>query len=213
MTDEVKFIFKTLLKVPIMIMVAYAILNIFAFFFIYFKALGTSYVVMQTAVENNYLPPAELTQLYDYVNNWNNIEMVENAGIVIYDPDPTSDVATITGSNSATYEIMTSISDTTPHYGPEDARTRKQYGGTVTCGVACDYVLIWPLSHRETLEGADLDSSGDETGVNGMEGTASTSFKNSSDLDAMRDSKRSPFRIKLTYTVPGLRYYPDMLTY
>lgn len=215
MTDEVKFIFKSLLKVPIMIMVSYAILNIFAFFFIYFKALGTSYVVMQTAVENNYLPPAELTQLYDYVNSWNSIRMVENAGIVVYDPNPNNDVATIDSSNTeAEYKLMGAIDDTNAQYGPNDARTRKQYGGTVTCGVACDYVFIWPLSHRETLEGADLDSAGtDTTGVNGVSGTNSTSFKNSTDLEAMRESKRSPFRIKLTYTVPGLRYYPDMLTY
>ena len=51
MSDEVKFIFKTLLKVPVIIVVSFLILNIFAFFFIYFKVLGLSYVVMQTAVK------------------------------------------------------------------------------------------------------------------------------------------------------------------
>ena len=36
MNESVKFIFKTLLKVPVFILVAYAIFNLFAFSFSYF---------------------------------------------------------------------------------------------------------------------------------------------------------------------------------
>ena len=54
MTDGVKFIFKTLIKVPVYIVAAFGIFNIFAFCFIYFRLLGVSYVVQQTAIENTY---------------------------------------------------------------------------------------------------------------------------------------------------------------
>ena len=69
MSDGVKFIFKTLLKVPIIILVTYAIFNAFAFSLSYFKILGFSYVAMQTAVENNYLPTQELNTLTTYLTD------------------------------------------------------------------------------------------------------------------------------------------------
>lgn len=203
MQDEVKFIFKTLLKVPIIILVSFFILNIFAFFFIYFKVLGTSYVVMQVAVENNYLPTSELVELYNYVNEWNNIPMCSNASIVVYDD----------GTNVYS---MANASDTSATYGDNDARTRKQYGKTVTCGVTCDYTLIWPLSYRETIAGAELDAVGgstDTAGVDGLNGNNFNGFKDSTELDQMRQDKQSHIPITITYTVPGLKYYPDMLTY
>ena len=53
MAENVKFIFKTLIKVPIIIFVTYFIVNLFAFTVSYFRLLGVSYVVLQTAIENN----------------------------------------------------------------------------------------------------------------------------------------------------------------
>ena len=204
MSDEVKFIFKTLIKVPIMIFVAYVILNIFAFFFIYFKALGMSYVIMQTAVENNYLPTTELRTLYSTINGWNNgqpngIPMVENASIVL-------------DYNGNTPVVMTNINDTSPS-GTDDARYRRQYGKNVTCGLTLNYTIIWPLSHRETLEGADLDSTGDTVGVGGFNGGGAAVTTDTNRLRQLRERKAFTFPITLTYTVPGLKYYPDMLTY
>ena len=82
MTDSVKFIFKTLIKVPIFIFVAFFILNIFSIAFIYFKMLGLSYVVMQTAVENNYLPDSEVSMILTYLNDISNgiVELKNNGG-------------------------------------------------------------------------------------------------------------------------------------
>lgn len=201
MSDEVKFIFKTLIKVPIMIFVAYVILNIFAFFFIYFKALGMSYVVMQTAVENNYLPTSELQTIYNYVDSWNDIAMVEDAKIVIYD-------------DGTTIHTMNSLGDTAATYGENDARQRKQYGKNVTCGVTLNYTIVWPLSHRETLVGADLDiNSADNTGVGGFNGNGAAVNSDTKRLEELRERKAYQFPITITYTVPGLKYYPDMLTY
>ena len=192
MEGGVKFIFKTLLKVPIIIFTSFFILNVFAFFFIYFKALGTSYVVMQVAVENNYLPPSELTTLYNYVNDWNTIPMVNNASIIVYND----------GTNIYT---MTSPSDTAVAYGDSDARYRKQYGKTVTCGVRCEYTMVWPLDYRETTV--------NEAGVNGLDGNNFQGFKSEAELAQARQDKLFTFPIEISYTVPGLKYYPDMLTY
>ena len=203
MSDEVKFIFKTLFKVPVIIFVSFFILNIFAFFFIYFKVLGASYVVMQTAVENNYLPRAELNQLVNYVCDWNSIPMVSNAGIVIDKNERYVDASNID----------------TLSYSENDARRRQQYGGTVTCGARADYVLVWPLSYRETMEGAGYDSvaaqTGDNVGVNGWDNSSPTfnGFKSEDDLQQMREEKQTGITISLYYTVPGLKYYPDLLTY
>jgi hypothetical protein len=192
MSDSVKFIFKTLLKVPIIIFVSFFILNIFAFFFIYFKVLGTSYVVMQVAVENNYLPASELMTLYDYVDEWNDIPMVNNASIIVYDDG--TDIYT-----------MQHHADTDAVYGDLDARTRKQYGKTVTCGVRCEYTMVWPLDYRETTV--------NEAGVNGLNGNNFQGFKSEAELEQAREDKLFTFPIEISYTVPGLKYYPDMLTY
>lgn len=86
MADNVKFIFKTLLQVPIIVFFCYLIFNIFAFAHSYFQALGLSYVVMQTAVENNYIPDQEMSTLRTYANSLGS-EMANNYQIVAYCSD------------------------------------------------------------------------------------------------------------------------------
>lgn len=203
MSDEVKFIFKTLFKVPVIIFVSFFILNIFAFFFIYFKVLGASYVVMQTAVENNYLPTAELNQLINFVSEWNDIPMVayDSAGIVV-------------GIDSTGEDVYVNNKEHLPDkvsYADKDARVRQQYGGTVTCGVRAEYKLVWPLDYKETTL--------NETGVNGL-GIENNEnfgefqgFKDEEELAEDRAKKDGDLTISISYTVPGLKYYPDLLTY
>lgn len=161
MSDSVKFIFKTLIKVPCYIMVAYFILNIFAFAHTYFKMLGLSYVVMQTAVENNYIPDTELNQLNNYIQNQTTAFCV-NPNIVISD------------------------------------NTRKQYGATVEVGVTYDFRMIWPLIPIE----ADEDFTGQET--DGIE--------NWNNSVATIDNDKGWNTVSIMYTVPGLKYYPDLST-
>lgn len=74
----VKFIFKTLVKVPIYILVSYLIFNVFAFGLSYFKMLGLSYVAMQTAVENNFIPDSEKASLEAYMNDTLETEILSN---------------------------------------------------------------------------------------------------------------------------------------
>lgn len=190
MEDEVKFIFKTLIKVPCLIFIAYFIMNVFFFFFVYFKVLGVSYVVMQTAVENNYLPTQELNTLLDYVDTLNDIPMVDNSAKIVVRADGFG------------------INSSDPNAGgiPEgDARLRRQYGGTVTCGVSCGFHLIWPLSYHETTV--------DNKGVKGLNDSTFSGFADKNTLRDRRNDKKSNDIIKITYTVPGLKYYPDLRTH
>lgn len=78
MDGTVKFIFKTLIKVPIYILVSYLIFNIFAFGLSYFKMLGLSYVAMQTAVENNFIPDTEKASLENYMQNTLETDILQN---------------------------------------------------------------------------------------------------------------------------------------
>lgn len=190
MSDEVKFIFKTLIKVPCIIMVAFFILNIFSFFFIYFKALGMSYVVMQTAVENNYLPTTELNQLVKSVNGWTNIKAVQDAGIIVGN----------TNNDNSIIHNQSEISSKA--HVADDARKKKQYGKDVTCGVYCRYQIIWPLDVRAQTK--------DEKGVVGLSDEKFSGFKSEKDLEKARDKRAGTLDIKIQYTVPGLKYYPDM---
>lgn len=185
MEDGVKYIFKTLIKVPVFIVAAYFIFNIFAFCFIYFKMLGASYIVMQTAVENNYLPTTELTTLHNYINQFNDIAMVSNAAIVVGNDG--ADIVVYDGTNN----------DPTVPEGANnsDARRKTQYGHNVTVGVTCRFLPVWPLQHGKvaglTGEGDDTDYVGDPT------------------TDMVVDIESN--NITITYNVPGLKYYPDLL--
>lgn len=78
MSDSVKFIFRIILKVPILIVIAYAIFNAFGFGVSYFRMLGLSYVALQTAVENNYIPPDEESSLNRYMQNNLSTDILQN---------------------------------------------------------------------------------------------------------------------------------------
>ena len=69
MSDSVKMVFKTLIKIPIIIMISYLIANILFFSISYFKILGVSYIVMQTAIKNNFIPATEQQTLETYMNS------------------------------------------------------------------------------------------------------------------------------------------------
>ena len=171
MADNVKFIFKTLLKVPIIIFVIYAVFNVFAFSLSYFKILGFSYVAMQTAVENSYIPEQEMNTLENYLFSLQT-EMLDSATLL---------VDTGGGTN-----------------------TKVQYGTPITVTVSAHYRFIWPLMpHEQKSNGVVAE------GMNGQ--TAGRQL-----TDAELDQKREEIaanpnnNIVISYTVPGLKYYPDL---
>ncbi len=78
MSDSIKFIFKTIIKVPIIVIIAYVIFNVFGFGLSYFKMLGLSYVALQTAVENNFIPPDEQRTMERYMSNELETDILQN---------------------------------------------------------------------------------------------------------------------------------------
>ena len=84
MSSSLRFIFKTLIKIPFIIMMSYFIANLFFFSLFYFKFLGVSYSVMNTGMENNYIPPNELAILKDTIEKIDNdSELIKDAKIVV----------------------------------------------------------------------------------------------------------------------------------
>lgn len=171
MQDGVKFIFKTLIKVPVIILVVYAVFNLFAFSFSYFRLLGFSYVAMQTAVENNYIPESEYSTLTAYLESLDTA-MLDNL-------------------------TLTCESD--------GGNKKVQYGTPVTVTVSAHYRFIWPLMPAEqTSTGVAADG----FDGNGDSGT----WLNDAQLDAKRAAYENNIKnnITISYTVPGLKYYPDL---
>lgn len=201
MAENVKFIFKSLIKVPIFILVAFFIFNIFTFFFIYFKMLGISYVVMQTAVENNYLPQQELTTLNKYMKNLNKISYVENAHVVV--DNDTSGATLYNGSGSYLDEKGNAKALASDGH---NSVTRRQYGNYIVTGVYCKYRIIWPLQYVETMHDTNAGVAGTNSNNNNTVETSNTTLAN-----RRKDSKHAVMiPIKLVYTIPGLKYYPDL---
>lgn len=158
MNDSVKFIFRTLLRVPIIILVSYLIFNLFAFTFTYFRLLGYSYVAMQTVVENNFIPPDELNTLTDYLNSL-------ETGIV----------------SNLSVTCDTDISS------PDENNIKVQYGTPIKVTVSAKYTWVFPL-------------------VN----TAASGPDDSAHADGLVYNENDNNNIVISYTVPGLKYYPDL---
>lgn len=182
MSDSVKFIFKTLTKIPIIIMVFYFVFNIFAFSFTYFRLLGLSYVVMQTAVENNFIPQEELITLQNYLDSISNTGVIDNVGLVLEDPD---------------------------NPGIDDATVKRQYGMPVTVGVTAHYKFIWPLTPKDQLKNTDEEF----IGYGSNQNSAFSGFADDKTLQDRRleYEKNENNNINITYTIPGLKYYPDLV--
>lgn len=171
MNDEIKFIFKSLIKVPVTIMISFAVFNAFAFGLTYFKLLGFSYVVMTTAVENNYIPAQEYNTLNNYLQSIASTGVVDNAKII----------------------------------SPGSGVGKQQYGAPVTVGVTAHYRFIWPLTPKQQLQSESDQFAGTDSSV-------FSSYADDSTLQARRQEieDNTKNNITITYTVPGLKYYPDL---
>lgn len=195
MQDDVKFIFKSLIKVPVIIFEVYFVFNIFCLMFIFFKTLGYSYVVMQTVVENNYVPAQEVQSLDNQLRELRKIQFVggdENnyalAHIVIDGESVNPGNVTGNGKN-----------------------TRTQYGTVKQCGVTVMYTIQWPL--RPDEQTSDYKNGGiGARAVDGLNAGQSVSYASGQDMENRRNDHWHTVRlpITITYKVPGLQYYPDL---
>ena len=182
MTEEVKGIFKVLIKIPIIIMVSYFIFNIFTFTYSYFKLLGLSYVVVQTGIENNFIPEQEANTLVSYAESMESKLLPE----VVIGCDVTA------GSGATSFHRDISAADASGY------NYKVQYGTPITVSVSAKYTFILPFINTESREvnGDTVDKAYDGLEYNEVDSSESS-------------TTGSDYNIVISYTIPGLKYYPD----
>lgn len=184
MSDGVKFIFKTLIKVPFIICVSFFIFNIFAFTVSYFRIVGASNTLQQAIMDNNYLVESDYDTFEGYTEMLktkclDNIQIIVDTDGNDYDPK---------------------------HY--QEHNDRKQYGHVITCGITARFKPIIPLIYTETLEDGKVKGYGStETGASG--GT-----KTGTELERLRKEKNKDAEGNITVVtkVVGMQYYSDKAT-
>lgn len=184
MSDGVKFIFKTLIKVPFIIFVSFFIFNIFAFTVSYFRIVGASNTLQQAIMDNNYLVDSDRTTFNTYIENLRtncltDIQLIVDTDGNDYDPE---------------------------HY--QEHNKRKQYGHVITCGITARFKPIIPLIYTETLEDGKVRGYGSTyTGASG--GT-----KTDAQLQEAREKKNKDAEGNITVVtkVVGMQYYSDLAT-
>lgn len=210
MEGGVKFIFKTLIKIPCIIVVCYFFFNLFSFSLTYFKMMGASYAIMQVSMENNYLPDAELKSLNNYVQQFNSEkrrsqddeyvangkEMVTDIKIIVETDDGTD--VTLAGYNESngTNEVT---NDT-------NVNKRRQYGKQIAYGLSYTYNWIWPLSFG-------MFQTNGQTGVAGygdIKGTTNVRSRAQYIQSQHNNDLEQRGTIKFIHRVPGLQYYSDL---
>ncbi len=190
MSDGVKMIFKTLLKIPAIIAVSYIIFNIIFMLVFYFKFLGLSYTVMQTCMESNFIPERERVAIQSGLDDiCNNSNLISNAYVAVYDTSRR-------GSNNAYVPTRPNASN----------NRRTQYGSSKTIGIHYDYTWIWPLMPQEYGVHATEVHAGDDIGNLSNNST----IYNDGTLNSLRESKKRVLPFDIYYTVPGLQYYADL---
>lgn len=178
---SVGFIFKTLVKVPIYIMVGFTMLNILAFTISYFRIVGASYTLQQTVMDNNFLTQSDLDSYESY------LDTLETAYL--------KDIHLVINTDAGDVDTTrtTFIND------------RQQYGNVVDIGVASTYSFIMPLDVRQMTVGEV-----GVQGMDGMRGTKSSQLLSKSELKAKRDANVTGGSIDVINTVVGLQYYSDL---
>lgn len=204
MEDGVKFIFKTLIKVPIVIFISYLIFNIFSYTVAYFRLYSLSQMINSIVMENNYLPGTDtdpdslLAQVNSYMDS-----NVKSSLLV----NPQWTIETYDGSGNALNN------------------GRVQYGNTATVTVQGDLVWLMPLLN---IKGEYLtDGVAGLDGVNGANAVANSNqivndrgFNNYYDPTtgvevnnynaASIGDHGARTTIRFRYTVPCMKYYADI---
>lgn len=184
MSDGVKFIFKTIIKVPFIICVSFFIFNIFAFTVSYFRIVGASNTLQQAIMDNNYLVDSDEETFKKYCNNLStkcltDIQLIIDTDGNDYVPD--------------TYQ---------------EHNDRKQYGNVITCGITARFKPIIPLIYTDTLENGRVNGYGNGS-VNNSGGT-----KTDAQLQEAREKKNKDAEGNITVVtkVVGMQYYSDLAT-
>jgi len=194
MSDGVKFVFKTLFKVPIIILVAYFFLNIMGLVTTYFKVQGMQYGLENIVTENNYISVNDLTKLMPqiwslgYHNNggtWERISYVAEVGILVQNesgdefriPLQAPDAAG-TNANAAAIDLTDNVNacfaDTN-----NSPMGKSQYGRAKMVGCYANYEVLWPLTvYDDAATGVFMDGTVQNPAVTGYDSNDPSAWQN-----------------------------------
>lgn len=143
----------TLVKVPCMIAIAYLFINIVLFSLFYFRALGMSYVVMQTAVENNFIPNSEAQAIKSSMQSMNSVSDGGQNGDSIAVPVVSKFAMWIDTSNSKAEKQLYNKDVSVDGYGITNtsSNVRVQYGKTIRVGIGYVYTAILPIPNKSAI--------------------------------------------------------------
>lgn len=227
MADGVKFVFKTLFKVPVIILAAYLIMNVLGIVTTYFKVQGVQYGLENIVVENNYVSQSDLTKLmpqlwalgYHYDGgSWTKIPYVEQIGFIIQD-DAGNEIeiplqAPNAGGTNAANAATVAVNNVNSHFTNMDLSpmNRTQYGSAKVIGFYAHYAVLWPLTVYDTGGQAVTGYDGGNWQTTATAGNAGAIFTGSqaATTDNGKDHARVvEVPIRLSNTVVGIKYYSD----
>ena len=209
MENGVTWIFRTLIKVPIIIMTSFVILNIFAFTVSYFRIVGASNTIQQVVMDNNFIPAHELETFNNYLASLETAYLQDIKVVIDTDVDDTTSTP----------------SDNIAPYMDDDSliisNHKRQYGNVADCGVTARYKFILPLQYPETLEGGQVvgyggTASGAAGGVRGdvdtLRGDTAATQSVNKDFDDLEGTRADSFggNITVVNRVIGMQYYSDL---
>ena len=236
MTDSVISIFKILIKVPIIICISYLILNLFGFAVCYFKIIGASYSLQQIVMENNFLPPKEQKSFCDYISSlestdtgkdwYDDYRFLRDINVIVQSGDSLPDGFRELDDFSKRAKNVKFLSEHSviSHKNGSGYTSgvisgnneRRQYGNTVTVGIAANFKIMVPLQGVEITGGGvqGMNKDGEygnnqarqtletvNSGINRYDGTHATS---------RYDALTVTVPIKVTHTLIGMQYYSDL---
>lgn len=203
MENGVAWIFKTLIKVPVIIAVSFLILNIFAFTVSYFRVVGAANTLQRAVMDNNFLTTADKESFEEYLKGLETSYLTDIHYVINTD------------ANKNTAVSADSFKD-----APRTGRgaiienKRRQYGNTIDVGIVAQYKFILPLQHVEMVEGGAV------AGFGGMANSASGRMIDASGTRGMvagvdngtNSARASKFAntISVVTRVIGMQYYSDL---
>lgn len=186
MSDGVKFVFKTLFKVPIIILAAYFIMNLLGAATTFFKVQGVQYGLENVITENNYISVKDLEKLMpqiwalgyhkDNTGTWSKTAYVEEIGFIVQNESGTTTLIPIdapvgsgTNASTAAQHVVNNIDSTAGFTDNKNSpTTRSQYGRAKVIGCYANYAVLWPLTVYDDGSGAALTGTG--TGAEAVQG-------------------------------------------
>lgn len=194
--SSVAGIFKILIKIPIVIVISYLIINVYAFSLSYFRILGASYSLQQIVMENNYLPEREANSFDKYLSSLET-GFLTNITAVVYTNTDVTDASGYTGRDTDG-----SILQPTSFNTVIGNNSRQQYGDTAYVGIVSNFRALWPFRYDQLIEEGGVQGYSNSTGIH------STTFKDEEELKNNR--LYSTAKIDIIHPIIGLQYYSDL---